>query len=158
MRPFFPYLLSFLTGSQSQTALLRRQCESQYYWTPSSARDNKSGYWDRGNPLWVCRYNQNWGKRLCTGGQGCSLGKEMQKKCFKRTFRMFYRNKVLHMGRIITCGSIGWGLTVWIAALSKRAGGPGTEAEGGSAIKANRALWCISKSVATRLVKNIIFL
>lgn len=74
------------------------------------------------------------------GEQGCSLGKHMQKKCLEKNFRKFYRNKVLHMGRIITCVNIGQGLTVWIAALWKGADDPGTEAEGGSVVKANHVL------------------
>lgn len=49
---------------------------------------------------------------------------------FEKDFRKFYRNKVLHMGRIITHISIGQGLTVWTAALWKGAGGPGAEAVG----------------------------
>lgn len=59
----------------------------------------------------------------------------MRKMHFEKHFSKFHRNKVLHVGRIITCVGIGQGLIVWIAALWKGAGGPGTEAEGGSAIK-----------------------
>lgn len=80
----------------------------------------------------------------------------MQKKCSEMNFRKFYRNKVLTKGRIITC--VSQGLIVWIAVLWKGDGSPGTEAEGGSAVKAIHVLWCISKSVDTRLVKNIISL
>lgn len=56
----------------------------------------------------------------------------------------------------MTIPAAGQGLTVWVAALWKKAGGPGTQAECGSAVKANHVLGCISKSVASRLVENII--
>lgn len=61
----------------------------------------------------------------------------MRKIHFEKHFSKFHRNKVLHVGRIITCVSIGQGLIVWIAALWK---GTGAEAEGGSAVKVNYVL------------------
>lgn len=83
----------------------------------------------------IGKKNETWeGKDVLQGNT------DRWKKCFERNFRKFYRKKVLHVGGTIMCVSISRGLTVWIAALWKRAGGPGTQAERGSAIKANHVL------------------